>query len=881
FLGQILSTTPYAEFWDAGKYNSRLKQYQLERYLRSVDDGWILRKAQYYRGAYQVEDEEAWGIEFFRWLLADDEVLRSQFFLVRQASKDIPHRAGDSRTLNIRAVSKAISDAYPPFMNLRVKIHGQPEAADLGAVRAFRTQHQGRLSAGLDRQFDELIRDMEAVYQEASVTVIRPYLRDLPADAEITRSLTLFADQLANETDAHTLAMGLAEKLSEIREQILVVKSPRARLALLDISNLLEEMFFVAAGQWKPESVRDAMNKICYAGLAVMSTGFVEVWEWEALTNGLAVPESKDMALDQVRTFLQSARSLLEWGAAMVNGVYKDVITTYSGFEPLALGFYDDRVRASALLPLGETVGTLGSLVAKKAKLTNQVLGLSNQATFRGLNPGIALGELVVVEGNEEDVAVANDKIYIFHHPPSDLKPVAGILTVTEGNLVSHVQLLARNLAIPNAVLTAENMQALKAYAGQRVFYAVSNQGTVIMKAEKDMTADERALFAKKERSEERVTVPVERTDLSQTGVLNMRAVNAASSGVVCGPKAANLGQLKALFPEHVVEGLVIPFGIFRQHMDQSMPGQSGSYWDYLNRAFARAGEMRSSGSSEADIEQFVLGELQTLREAISRINLLPAFVADLEKQFRAAFSKEIGNVPVFLRSDTNMEDLKDFTGAGLNLTLFNVVDRQKIIQGIKDVWASPYTERSFKWRQRYLLNPEHVFPSILIIPSVDVDYSGVLITKGIPTDDDRDLTIAFSRGAGGAVDGQAAESYLLSRNGKNYLLAPAREPTYRRLPETGGTATKYATFEQPILSGGNLADLRQMAQRIKTEIKDAEVYTSAGPYDVELGFRNDKIWLFQIRPFVENKNAVSSEFLASISPKIDGKALIQLNQKL
>ena len=77
------------------------------------------------------------------------------------------------------------------------------------------------------------------------------------------------------------------------------------------------------------------------------------------------------------------------------------------------------------------------------------------------------------------------------------------------------------------------------------------------------------------------------------------------------------------------------------------------------------------------------------------------------------------------------MEDLKDFTGAGLNLTLFNVVDYETIIQGIRDVWASPYTERSYKWRQQYLLNPENVFPSILIIPSVDVDYSGVMVTRG------------------------------------------------------------------------------------------------------------------------------------------------------
>ncbi|HBT09029.1 MAG TPA: hypothetical protein DEB18_05655, partial [Leeuwenhoekiella sp.] len=59
--------------------------------------------------------------------------------------------------------------------------------------------------------------------------------------------------------------------------------------------------------------------------------------------------------------------------------------------------------------------------------------------------------------------------------------------------------------------------------------------------------------------------------------------------------------------------------------------------------------------------------------------------------------------------------------------------------------------ERSFKWRQVYLSNPENVFPSILVIPSVDVDYSGVMITKGINEGTDEDLTVAFSRGAGGA----------------------------------------------------------------------------------------------------------------------------------
>ena len=90
---------------------------------------------------------------------------------------------------------------------------------------------------------------------------------------------------------------------------------------------------------------------------------------------------------------------------------------------------------------------------------------------------------------------------------------------------------------------------------------------------------------------------------------------------------------------------------------------------------------------------------------------MLPGFKQELQQKFSEVLGGPIGKVPVFVRSDTNMEDLKDFTGAGLNLTVFNVVEPEKIYQGIRDVWASPYAERSFKWRQRYMSNPENVYP--------------------------------------------------------------------------------------------------------------------------------------------------------------------------
>ncbi|MDX1363101.1 MAG: PEP/pyruvate-binding domain-containing protein, partial [Arenibacter latericius] len=452
---------------------------------------------------------------------------------------------------------------------------------------------------------------------------------------------------------------------------------------------------------------------------------------------------------------------------------------------------------------------------------------------------------------------------------------------VSEGNMVSHVQLLARNLGIPNAALADNNLKNLVKYNGEVVFFAVSNKGNVIMKLENDMTPEERNLFAKKERREDRVRVPIDNIRLQENKILDLKEVDASDSGKLCGPKAANLGQLKKMFPNKVVEGLVIPFGIFRSHMDQPMPDSKVTYWEFLNTIFKEAETMRAQGINHSEVENYQLQRLEALREAVKNIHLQAEFLEQLEKGFANILGENLGEIPVFLRSDTNMEDLKDFTGAGLNLTIFNVVTKEKIIAGIKDVWASPYTERSFKWRQKFLLNPENVFPSILVIPSVDVDYSGVLITKGINSGRPEDLTVAFSRGAGGAVDGQSAETYEIFDAGGKQLLAPARESYYNRLPSAGGTEKKIATFENFILNDQNVQDIRDLANAIRETMPKETNTDYNGAYDVELGFQKNKLWLFQIRPFVENKKAQSSDYLESITPKIDLNKKINLSQKI
>lgn len=206
------------------------------------------------------------------------------------------------------------------------------------------------------------------------------------------------------------------------------------------------------------------------------------------------------------------------------------------------------------------------------------------------------------------------------------------------------------------------------------------------------------------------------------------------------------------------------------------------------------------------------------------------------------------------------------------------MLDVSKILQGIKDVWALPYTERSYKWRQKYLLNPENVFPSILIIPSVNADASGVMITKGVGSGSLTDVTLAFNRGVGGAVEGQASETWVIKSSDRYQLLSPAREEEFTYIPKTGGTEKRFTNFANPILDQTKLQSLRSMSKSLLQKLPEVGI---KGPYDVELGFFNNKIYLFQVRPFVENKKATTSEFLRSITPTLSDTIVISLDSKL
>ena len=74
---------------------------------------------------------------------------------------------------------------------------------------------------------------------------------------------------------------------------------------------------------------------------------------------------------------------------------------------------------------------------------------------------------------------------------------------------------------------------------------------------------------------------------------------------------------------------------------------------------------------------------------------------------------------------------------------------------------------------------------------------------------------------------------------------------------------------------------IRNFTSLIVNKIPIAEGIDSQGPFDIELGIKDKKIWLFQIRPFIENKKAVSSTYLMKINPEIPLKKKINILGKI
>jgi hypothetical protein len=363
----------------------------------------------------------------------------------------------------------------------------------------------------------------------------------------------------------------------------------------------------------------------------------------------------------------------------------------------------------------------------------------------------------------------------------------------------------------------------------------------------------------------------LEKLDLSRNTPVPLDQLSASDSGRTVGPKAAKLGELKRHYPDAVARGVALPFGVFRQAaLDRPWPGDASgetTVFEWMQGQYRTLDALPEGPGREQRTEAF----RAALYETIVATPITDEFRRSLQNELYEVFGT--GTLPgLFIRSDTNVEDLPGFTGAGLNLTLPNVVGLDALLEGIPRVWASPFTSRAFAWRQALMEQPEHVYTSVLLLESVPIEKSGVLVTRDIDTGSADVLSVAVNEGLGGAVDGQAAESLRIPTDGgRVQVLATATAPTRRVLAPEGGLVAVPASGSDTVLEPGEIAQLVEFAQDLPENfpsIVDAD--GKPAPADVEFGFLDGHLRLFQIRPFLNSPAARGSDYLSRLDRELE-----------
>ena len=280
---------------------------------------------------------------------------------------------------------------------------------------------------------------------------------------------------------------------------------------------------------------------------------------------------------------------------------------------------------------------------------------------------------------------------------------------------------------------------------------------------------------------------------------------------------------------------------------------------------------------SEKDLAAWITPRLDIMRYSLRQAPLSPALkhaIRDgLDREGLLENGDKSQSVGCFVRSDTNVEDLEDFNGAGLNLTVFNRKSLDEIYEGLKEVWASPFEFRSFSWRQTLIDDPVWVLSSVVILESVPNDKSGVLVTADVNTGDTVKMTVATSEGVGGAVDGTSAETLLWSPQGVE-LVTLFKSPWKNRLLPGGGSAIVPSTGKDTVLEPDELKQIIAAGQKISATFEPAR--DPAGkprPWDIEFGFKGGKLWLFQCRPFLGSDELKNIPALASLESPRAGSA--------
>ncbi|MEJ2286972.1 MAG: hypothetical protein P8X85_25695, partial [Desulfobacterales bacterium] len=454
FIANVFADVRAQEFLQDERHLDIVKQMVLERFLIEADDGWIFRRARFYRGALQTEDESRAGRELLLVLVSDPFWRENQFVLLREAVRFFPHGRQGAPITEMRQLSRTIAESDPDFETLRIKLHVHPELSDAQKVKDYATR-QGK--PALAKDYAHLTDIIEQVFKAQDIQKEIQSLAQTVRQTQFARDLVQIARRLASQNGSEDRFLAISHLLAMMRDNLDKAGDAEQMLAVLDVSILLEGDLFrmgdIMIAQLPEASRRQRLSWLIKYADGLYGIGLISARQQQALQQNINGLMQNDPQLIDYKAGLQYMARMPEWADRTLRYYLGETVAHLATIEPLSRRYLHDRLRGSLLLSYAAVLESLTADANRQLGIRNFLFGQPADTGLRGLNPGLARGRLKISPTGKAPVKFDPKGIYVLPSTTEDLPPVAGILTTGEGNILSHVQLLARNLGIPNVAI--------------------------------------------------------------------------------------------------------------------------------------------------------------------------------------------------------------------------------------------------------------------------------------------------------------------------------------------------------------------------------------------------------------------------------------------
>jgi phosphoenolpyruvate synthase/pyruvate phosphate dikinase len=196
------------------------------------------------------------------------------------------------------------------------------------------------------------------------------------------------------------------------------------------------------------------------------------------------------------------------------------------------------------------------------------------------------------------------------------------------------------------------------------------------------------------------------------------------------------------------------------------------------------------------------------------------------------------------VRSSAPDEDASGSSFAGLHESFVNVRGTASILDHIRRVWASLWSDAALLYRQEIGLDVEKSAMAVVLQETVAGNRSGVVFSQN-PNDETQIIIEAVYGLNQGLVDGKIEpDRWILNRDKKTVLSHKPAQREHWMIPSEHGVEIAPLPKDlsaRPPLSNREVVDISELANRSERLFK--------APQDVEWTIKNDALYILQSRP--------------------------------